>query len=147
MLMVPLVVQPRTLPPGLSPPSNPPFWITESRLGSAVTVKFVDDVAVPPDVVTRIGPVVAPEGTVAVIWVNELSAKPAFVPLKVTAVAPAKADPEIVTLVPGGPEVGVKLEMEGGVEPMYELTQELVALLYSVCTENVPPLLRVVLPK
>ena len=43
-------------------------------------------------------PVVAPAGTVAVIWVAELTVKPAaFVPLNWTAVAPVKFVPVMVT--------------------------------------------------
>ena len=49
----------------------------------AVTVKAVELVVMPPGVVTEIGPVVAPEGTVAVIWAPETTAKfpdPTLVP-------------------------------------------------------------------
>jgi hypothetical protein len=42
--------------------------------------------------------------------------KLALVPLKVTAVAPVKFVPLIVTLVPTGPLVGVKLVIVGGFE-------------------------------
>ena len=60
-------------------------------------------------VVTVIGPVVAPVGTVAVIWVEELTVKlVALAPLKVTAVAPVKPAPVMVTLVPTGPLLGLK---------------------------------------
>jgi hypothetical protein len=38
-----------------------------------VTVKLVELVPVPPPVVTAIGPVVAPVGTVAVIFTDELT--------------------------------------------------------------------------
>jgi len=46
-----------------------------------VTVKRAALVAVPPAVVTVIGPVVAPPGTVAVIWIAVLTVKVAFTPL------------------------------------------------------------------
>jgi hypothetical protein len=53
-------------------------------------------------------PVVAPVGTVAVIWVAESTWKVvAFVVLKVTVVAPVKPVPVIFTDVPIGPNVGV----------------------------------------
>src|SRR5439155_1105092 len=65
-------------------------------------------------VVTLIGPLVAPDGTVAVIAVAEFTVKLALVPLNRTAVAPLKLVPLIVTLVPTGPLVGVKLVMVGG---------------------------------
>src|SRR5207249_749874 len=64
----------------------------------AVTVKLLLLVAVPPGVVTLSGPLVAPLGTVAAIEVEEFTVKP--VPL-------------IVTLVPTGPLVGVKLVIVG----------------------------------
>src|SRR3989442_1705909 len=82
--------------------------------GEAVTVKLLALVAVPAEVVTRIGPVVAPLGTLAVIWVFEFTVKVAVVPLKVTAVAPVKLVPLIVTVVPTGPLVGVKELIVGG---------------------------------
>ena len=72
-------------------------------------------VAVPPDVVTRSSPVVAPVGTVACIVVAELTVKlVALTPLNVTAVAPVKFVPVIVTVLPTGPLVGVKLVIVGG---------------------------------
>src|SRR5207247_4393398 len=70
-------------------------------------------VAVPPGVVTRIGPVVAPAGTSARIEVAESTMKPALTVLKVTAVAPVRLVPVIVTMVPAGPLAGVKLAMVG----------------------------------
>src|SRR2546425_1133382 len=82
--------------------------------GLATTVNALALVVVPPGVVTLSGPVVAPLGTVAAIEVEELTVKLALVPLKVTAVAPVKLVPVIVTLVPTGPLVGVKLVIVGG---------------------------------
>src|SRR5207253_401693 len=80
----------------------------------AVTVNALALVAVPPGVVTLSGPVVAPLGTVAAIVVAELTVKlTALVPLNVTAVAPVKLVPLIVTLLPTGPLVGVKLVIVG----------------------------------
>lgn len=77
MPVVPLVVQAYRLPAGLSPVSKPPFSMTESRIGVGVgrmvTVKLLEEVTVPPGVVTLIGPEAAPAGTVAVIWVYEFT--------------------------------------------------------------------------
>jgi len=60
-------------------------------------------VAVPADVVTPMGPVEAPAGTVAWIAVSEVTENVALAPLNVTAVAPVKLVPLIETLVPTGP--------------------------------------------
>src|SRR5205814_10567765 len=88
------------------------------------TVKLAALLAVPPGVVTLIGPLVAPAGTVAVIAVAELTVKLALVPLNSTAEAPVKLVPLMVTLVPTGPLPGVKLEIVGGL-----MTVKLAALL------------------
>jgi hypothetical protein len=80
-----------------------------------LTVKSVALVAVPPGVVTLILPVVAVEGTVAVIWVAEFTTNVAVTLLKVTPVVvkfapltvPLKFVPVIVTDVPAGPKAGV----------------------------------------
>jgi hypothetical protein len=61
----------------------------------------------------EIGPVVAPVGTVAVTLVSELTLNVAETPLNVTLVAPVKLVPVIVTEVPTGPLVGLKLVMAG----------------------------------
>src|SRR5438046_2660309 len=88
------------------------------------TVKLPALLAVPPGVVTLIGPLVAPAGTVAVIAVAEPTVKLALVPLNSTALAPVKLVPLMVTLVPTGPLRGVKLEIVGGL-----MTVKLAALL------------------
>jgi hypothetical protein len=85
-------------------------------VGGRMTVKLLALVAVPPEVVTLMGPVVAPLGTVAVIEVDELTVKLALVPLNRTAVAPVNFVPLIVTLVPTGPLVGEKPVIVGGFE-------------------------------
>src|SRR5438132_5993721 len=79
-----------------------------------VTVNEVALVAVPPGVVTPRGPVVAAAGSVAWIAVAEVTVKLALTPLKVTAVAPVKFVPLIVTPAPEEPLVGVKLVIVGG---------------------------------
>jgi len=81
-----------------------------------LTVKFAALVAVPPGVVTLILPVVAPVGTVAVIWVAEFTVNEvAVVVLNFTELVvklaplmvPLKFVPVIVTDVPTGPKAGV----------------------------------------
>src|SRR5438876_11786320 len=87
---------------------------TSPALGVGPTVKLLLLVAVPPGVVTLMSPLVAPAGTVAAIEVEEVTVKlTALVPLNVTAVGPVEAVPVIVTVVPTGPLVGVKLVIVG----------------------------------
>ncbi len=78
--------------------------------GTEVTSKLVELVAVPPGVVTRIFPSVAPDGTVAVILLEEFTVNDAETLLNVTEPVvnplPLKFVPLIVTEVPTGPEVG-----------------------------------------
>src|SRR3989441_9139816 len=83
-------------------------------VGGGMTVKLLALIAVPPDVVTLIGPVVAPLGRVVAIEVDEFTVKLAATPLMVTDVTPVKFVPAIVTLVPTGPLVGEKLVIVGG---------------------------------
>ena len=101
-------------------PLPAPTFVT---VNVTVTVKLFVLVAVPPGVVTLSGPVVAPVGTVAWIVVAEVTVKLALTPLNVTVVAPVKLVPLIVTLVPTGPLVGVKLVIVGGL-----ITVKLLAL-------------------
>ena len=71
------------------------------RLKTDITVKRVVVLKGPlPGVVTVMGPVVAPAGTVVVIVPGGLSVNVAATPLNETAVAPAKFAPLIVTFVP-----------------------------------------------
>ena len=95
-------------------------------------------VAVPPGVVTLSGPVVAPAGTVASIAAAEVTVKLALTPLNVTAVAPVKFVPLIVTLVPTGPLVGVKLVIVGGALATTVKLFVLVAVPPGVVTLNGP---------
>jgi len=76
-------------------PTPPPLGEKLVMVGGAMatTVKLVPLVAVPPSVVTAIGPVVRPEGTVAVIWTSELKVKVAVVPLKVTEIKSSQPPP------------------------------------------------------
>ena len=77
-------------------------------MGASVTVKLAALAAVPPQVVTLIGPLRAPAGTAAVICTALSTEKLAAVPLKRTAVAPMKPAPMMVTEVPTGPAAGLK---------------------------------------
>ena len=81
---------------------------------SGINVKTVVLVAVPPGVVTAIAPLVAPVGTTKVMVVPFTTVKPVMAtPFSVTAVAPVKSVPVMVTVAPAAPEVGVKLVMVG----------------------------------
>jgi hypothetical protein len=91
-------------------------------------------VAIPPGAVTAIGPVVAPTGTVAVIFVDELTTKVAAVPLKLTAVAPVKLLPLMVTELPIWPLLGEKFVITGAAAKV----PELVAVPAGVCTLILP---------
>lgn len=73
-------------------------------------------VAVPDGVVTAIGPVVAAAGTVAWIWLADTCTNTAAVPLKVTAVAPPRFTPLMVTILPVAPDVGEKEVIRGADE-------------------------------
>ena len=95
-------------------PTGPLLGVKLEIVGGLMTVKLAALLAVPSEVVTLIGPLVAPAGTVAVIAVAEPTVKLALVPLNSTALAPVKLVPLIVTLVPTGPLPGVKLVMVGG---------------------------------
>ena len=83
-----------------------------------LTVKLLALVAVPLGVVTLSAPLVAPAGTVATITVSEVTEKLAPTVFNVTAVAPVKFAPLIVTLLPTSPLAGVKLEIVGGLRWM-----------------------------
>src|SRR5439155_20537133 len=100
----------------------------------AVTEKLLALVAVPPPVVTLIGPDVAPAGTVALICVSELTVKLAEVPLNVTALAPVKAPPLIVTEVPTGPLAGENELIEGAAGAVTSKLVALVAVPFAVVT-------------
>jgi hypothetical protein len=90
---------------------------------------------VPEAVVTEIGPVVAPLGTVAVILLLLWTVKPAEIPLNFTEVTPVKFDPLIVTDVPATPLVGEKLVIAAPVKLKVPL---LVAVPVGVVTEILP---------
>ena len=97
-------------------PTGPLAGVKPVIVGAGVTVPVVKTAAlaaVPPAAVTVIVPVVAPDGTTAVIRAAELVVNRAAVPLNATADAPVKPVPLIWTRVPAGPEVGVNPEIVG----------------------------------
>lgn len=99
------------------------------NVGAAVGVKVPALVAVPPAVVTFTVPVVTLAGVTAVMLVAELTVKLAAATLlNVTAVAPVKLVPVMVTVAPAHPLVGVKLVIVGTgvlVAVMVKLTFEM----------------------
>ncbi len=95
-----------------------------------VTVKVTPLLATPPTVTTTF-PVVAPTGTAATMLVALQLVGVAPVPLKLTVLVPGdtpKFAPVIVTEVPAGPEVGVRLAMLGA-EAETEVTVNPIPLL------------------
>jgi hypothetical protein len=95
-------------------PAGPEVGLKLDIAGAEITVKLTGEVAVPPDVVTPIFPVVEPLATTAVIVFALVTAKlEAAFPPNVTAVAPLSFVPVIVTEVPSMPEAGAKLVTVG----------------------------------
>jgi len=103
-----------------------------------VTVKLVADVAVPPDVVTVILPVVEPLATVAVMWVALVTVNPvAALRLNATEVAPVKLVPVMITAVLTGPLPGLNAEIVGPDALTVKLVDE-VAVPFGVVTLMLP---------
>src|SRR5439155_18289243 len=105
-------------------PTGPLVGVKLEIVGGFTLVKLPELVAVPRGVVTLIGPLVAPDGTVAVIAVAEFTVKLALVPLNSTALAPVKLVERMGAVEGTGPLVGVKLVMVGGL-----MTVKVLALL------------------
>src|SRR2546423_3436888 len=97
------------------------------------TTKLLVLIAVPEPAVTEIGPVVAPPGTMATIWVVELTAKTALTPLKLTPVGLIKLVPSSVTFVPGKPLPGANPVIVG-----VELDAPLVIKLCEILKKMLP---------
>ena len=98
--LVPVIV---TVAPGTAE-----VGLNEVIVGTGKYVNVPDEVAVPPGVVTEMVPLV-PLATTAVMDVALTTLKEAAaVPPKLTAVAPVKLVPVIVTVIPGPAEVGLK---------------------------------------
>lgn len=89
--------------------------IGEKNVEAFATTKLLVLVAEPVAVFTVIGPVVAPRGTNAVIWVEEIGLNRASVPLNSTLDTVLRLVPAIATCVPKDPLVGEKLVMVGRV--------------------------------
>jgi len=93
-------------------PSSPVVGVNEDIVGAGKSV--VEDVAVPPGVVTEMVLIVV-LGTTAVMDVGLTTVKlVAEMLLNFTAVAPVKLVPVMVTTVPIPPDEGVKVVMVGG---------------------------------
>ena len=87
--------------------------VNELMLGAGINVKLLEELAVPPGVVTDIVPLV-PLATTAVILVALTTVKEvAAVPPKLTAVAPVKLVPVMVTIAPDAADDGVNELMLG----------------------------------
>ena len=89
--------------------------VGEKEVIAGSSVKAATLVTLPVELLTEIGPTVAPLGTAAVIWVSETAVNAADVPLKAIPVAVVKSLPVMVTVVPTGPLVGVKDVIRSGV--------------------------------
>jgi hypothetical protein len=74
-------------------PTLPCAGVNDVMVGTLATVKLPLLLPVPPEVVIVIGPVVAPDGTVAVICDAEFTVKLAETPLNDTEVAQPKFIP------------------------------------------------------
>ena len=113
----PVAVAPTVVPVKVGPQASGVALAHRSLAGPVDTTKLVAEVAVPLAFTTAMAPVVAPAGTVAVSWVLEFAANVgALVPLKLTCVKVDRFVPVMTTLVPTGPEVGVKLVMVGAAD-------------------------------
>src|SRR5947207_1601382 len=121
-------------------PTGPLLGVKLVIVGGLMAVKLAALLAVPSEVVTLIGPLVAPAGTVAVIAVAEPTVKLALVPLNSTALAPVKLVPLMVTLVPTGPLPGVKLVIVGGLAMVTVTVTG--AVPHGAVTLTVPPVVR-----
>lgn len=94
-------------------PTAPLAGLNPVTVGGGSTVKVLALAAVPPGVVTLIGPLVAPPGTAALIWVADATVYVAATPLKATALAPTRPVPLSVTGAPTAPLVGLKATSVG----------------------------------
>jgi hypothetical protein len=96
-------------------PNVPLDGVNEVIVGAGITVKLKLLVPVPKGLVTAIGPLVAPTGTVVVIVVSFTTVNiGCTVPLNVTLLAPVNKVPRIVTGIPIAAAVGFTEVMVGG---------------------------------
>jgi hypothetical protein len=122
-------------------PTLPEAGEKEEMVGKTQTVKVEALVAAQEETATLIVPLVAPEGTTAVIWLELFTVKLAATPLNFTEVAPVKFVPVITTLDPILPEAGEKEPMVGKMQ-----TVKLEALV-AVQEEDATLIVPVVAPK
>lgn len=108
-------------------------------MDDVVTVKLLAAFALPPGVVTENLPVVAPLGTVAVIWLALFTVNDAAVPLRRRLFAFMKLVPLMTTVAPTCPLVGLNPVMAGAGRSTVtlKLAAEL-ALPLAVVTEILP---------
>ena len=107
---------------------------------SELMVKLLVVVEMPPAAMTESGPVVAPDGTVAVIWFAEFKVNDAAWPLNQTVVVPVKFVPLITTELLRLPLVGVTLVMPVFAEPS-TLARRMVARLVFNVVKKLKPVL------
>src|SRR5437899_523350 len=110
--------------------------VGEKEAMTGTSMKARELVTVPEGLVTEIGPLVAPFGTVAVIWESESTVNGAEVPLNATRVAPVYWAPLIVTLVPTGPLVGVNEEIRSAVSAGVDILATNVSVLPAFAAWN-----------
>jgi hypothetical protein len=91
----------------MTTPVNEDVGVNELMVGAGINVKLLEELAVPPGVVTDIVPLV-PIATTAVMLVALTTVKElAAVPPKLTTVAPVKLVPVMVTTTPVAADEGV----------------------------------------
>jgi len=114
-LKVTAVALPKLVPVMVTfPPTIPVNGVKLVIVGTPTRVKLAALVPVPLRVVTPTLPVVAPTGTVAVIWVGDSRVKVvAVVVLNFTVVTLMKLVPVMVTLLPATPEAGDRADTVG----------------------------------
>jgi hypothetical protein len=118
-------------------PTAPLVGVKFEMVGVGKTVKL-EPVNVSPLDSTVMFPVPAPTGTVVVMEVASDDVIEAVVPLNFTTGLPSKLVPEIITVAPTAPLVGVKFEMVG-VERTVKLVRDVPVSIPTV-TEIVPVL-------
>src|SRR5262245_16376536 len=92
--------------PGPPPTANPVLTGSIACTQVAKTMRWAWLIAVPPGVVTRTRPLVAPGGTIAVIDISEVTVKLAATPLNVTLVAAVRLVPVMAMGLPTAAFVG-----------------------------------------
>jgi hypothetical protein len=122
-------------------PTPPLVGLSPVMIGAPiVTVKLALLCAAPFGVMTVMGPLTAPLGTVVRIWVPAAFVlNPAGIPLNLTDDAPTKPVPLMVTPVPVGPLVGVKFAILG--EAPAQAWSDMIDATRATTTAEVPSIL------